>query len=167
MPVSVRSVEHWVAELGELVSQHVRTTNEKISALEARIIDLEGHIEHGPDGTCGVCASESETVGAVVYRADQDFLSGLGQIFVSESETECFDPFCGGPILVGDSMVKVQEGKYSHVQCFNIMSGDGGTAHEEMTCAHSTCFVPIKPGDAIVFAGTGHSGHNEWRHRDH
>ena len=65
MSVPVRPVEYWVGELAELVRDHVRQTSELIAMLEERITDLEGHVEHGPDGECGVCTPE--TVGAEVY----------------------------------------------------------------------------------------------------
>lgn len=112
MSVPVRPVEYWIAELSELVRQHVTLTNKKISELEARIVDLEGHAEHGSEGECGVCAPE--TVGADVY------------------------------------VLEVVQ-----------------YATKEMECAYPTCFVSIEEGDEIARVETGHSGHNEWRHRDH
>lgn len=45
-------------------------------------------------------------------------------------------------------------------------SGDVAISDFESECSYPICFTPIVPGDAIVRTGTGHSGHNEWRHRD-
>jgi hypothetical protein len=112
MSIPVKSTEYWVAELAKLFTEHVTHTKDVITDLENRVTDLEGHIEHGPGGECGICAPE--TVGADVY------VLGVVQY-----------------------------------------------ATQPMECAHPTCFVGIEEGDEIARVGTGHSGHNEWRHRDH
>lgn len=121
MSVPAVTTEYWVGELAKLVTEHVAKTREAITRLEDRIIDLEGHAEHGPDGTCGVCAPEPETVSADTYSVDR--------IFSDDTDVRW--------------------------------------ASAEMECSHPTCFDHIMPGHAIVSAGPGHSGHNEWRHRDH
>jgi hypothetical protein len=67
--------ERLVIELGELFAGHVRQTDAEMTELRNRIVDLEGHAEHGPSGRCGVCepddadeiAYRPETVGAPLY----------------------------------------------------------------------------------------------------
>lgn len=85
--------------------QQTETLRARITELEERVQDLEGHAEHGPDGTCGVCSPE--TVGADAY----------GQIITSDRETTCRNPHCGEPINPGDSVITVDEGMYVHDYC--------------------------------------------------
>lgn len=69
------SLHRLIVELGQLVGGHVRATDAAMQLLEDRITDLEGHIEHGPEGRCGVCGPDDddeipyrpETVGAPLY----------------------------------------------------------------------------------------------------
>lgn len=77
-PAAEPSLHRLIVELGQLVGGHVRATDAAMQLLEDRITDLEGHIEHGPSGRCGVCTDEPETVGATVYV--------LGRIMNDDSE---------------------------------------------------------------------------------
>lgn len=99
-----------VLRFGEMMREHVTGYHETIKELRERIEDLEGHAEHGPAGTCGVCVPEEdspETVGAREY----------GSVTVSGFEGECADPFCDDKIIPGDDIVNVSEGKFLHEQC--------------------------------------------------
>jgi len=98
-----------VRDMGELMRQYVASLNEKIRTLEERVTDLEGHAEHAPAETCGICApdDEPETVGADAYA----------RVNTADSETTCQNPHCGEPINPGDSVIKVGEGMYVHDYC--------------------------------------------------
>lgn len=108
MSVPAKTTEYWVGELANLVTEHVARTKEAITRLEDRIIDLEGHAEHGPAGTCGVCAPEPETVGADVYV--------LSTVRLADFEGECGDPFCSTSIRHGDDVIQ-RQGKWVHNDC--------------------------------------------------
>jgi len=95
-----------VRDMGELFRQHTANLSAKIKALEERVQDLEGHVEHGPDGTCGVCTPE--TVGPAVY----------GQIITTaDFEGECQNPHCTDRITPGDDVIEIDEGMYVHEYC--------------------------------------------------
>jgi len=99
-----------VLRFGEMFREHLQAYAEKIKELQDRIEDLEGHAEHGPDGTCGVCTpddDDTETVGAGEY----------GDLIVADFEDECADPFCDDKIIPGDEVVIISEGKFLHEQC--------------------------------------------------
>lgn len=93
-----------VTRLVEMFTDHVESHREKVRELTERIEDLEGHIEHGPDGSCGMC---TETVGADEY----------GQIITADFESECANYICRVAILPGDEIVEVYEGTYVHDHC--------------------------------------------------
>lgn len=95
-----------VRDMGELFRQHVSALTSKIRVLEERVCDLEGHAEHGPEATCGVCTPE--TVGDGEY----------GPIQVADFEGDCQNPHCTEKIITpGTSVIKVDEGMYVHDYC--------------------------------------------------
>lgn len=98
-----------VRDMGELFRQHTATLNAKIRDLEERVTDLEGHAEHGPDSTCGICAPEDEpeTVGANEY----------GLIQTADFEGDCHNPHCGDKITPGQEVIEIDEGMYVHDYC--------------------------------------------------
>lgn len=99
-----------VRDMGELFRQHSASLGAKIRKLEERVQDLEGHAEHGPAGTCGVCApddGEPETVGADVY----------GLIKTADFEGQCHNPHCTDRITPGDDVIEIDEGMYVHEYC--------------------------------------------------
>jgi hypothetical protein len=97
-----------VRDLGELVRAHIAQLNEKIDRLEERVLDLEGHAEHGRDGECGMCVPE--TVGADEY--------GTSDVAISDFTGECEsnDPACDGKIFLGEEIVKTACG-WRHRDC--------------------------------------------------
>jgi hypothetical protein len=102
-----------VIRFGEMLREHITGYRETIKELRERIEDLEGHAEHGPDGTCGVCLPEEdspETVGAPAY----------GEIVTVDFEEPCAHPFCGTQILPGDEAVYMDEGKWVHDHCYTV-----------------------------------------------
>jgi hypothetical protein len=99
-----------IIRFGEMFREHVSGYNATIKELTERVEDLEGHAEHGSDGTCGICLPEEdspETVGAPEY----------GDLIVADFDGECADPFCDDKIIPGDEVVAVAEGKFLHEQC--------------------------------------------------
>ncbi len=103
-----------VRDMGELFRTHVAQQNEKIRALETRVLDLEGHAEHGPAETCGFCAPDDapETVGADEY--------GTGDVAISDFTGECEE--CDDKIKPGDEIVALGWGtdaqmRWRHREC--------------------------------------------------
>lgn len=99
-----------VYRFGEMFREHMNAYQETIKELKERIEDLEGHAEHGPGTTCGVCCPPDdcpETVGADVYA----------EIISSDFEGECANANCGLPILPGDEIIRVDEEKWVHDDC--------------------------------------------------
>lgn len=99
-----------VLRLGDMFREHMTAYETKIKELTDRIDDLEGHAEHGPDGTCGVCTppdDDPETVGAGEY----------GTEIVADFDAPCADPFCDDKIIPGDDVVIIGEGKFLHDYC--------------------------------------------------
>lgn len=105
-----RNVEDVVRRLGEMFREHMIGYADKIKELTDRIEDLEGHAEHGPAGTCGICDPEDdepETVSAGEY----------GSIITADFDGECAHPFCDDVIMPGDEVQIMDEGKFIHDQC--------------------------------------------------
>lgn len=95
-----------VSEMGELFRSHMKIMGARIAALEERVQDLEGHAEHGPSGSCGVCAPE--TVGAESYAT--------GEIAISDFTTECDSSMCPQMISPGQEIVLTTMG-WRHRDC--------------------------------------------------
>lgn len=86
----------------------IAKADRRIKELNDRVEDLEGHAEHGPDGTCGVCAAEGSDDGPETVSAD-------------EYATSDFNGYCAGlgctnMINVGDSIVQTKRG-WKHRDC--------------------------------------------------
>jgi len=99
-----------VLRLGDMFREHMNAYQVKIQELTDRIEDLEGHAEHGTDGTCGVCTppdDEPETVSAGEY----------GSIITADFDGVCAHPFCGDVIMPGDEVQIMDEGKFIHDHC--------------------------------------------------
>lgn len=100
-----------VADGFELIRQRFAAQNETIRALTERVQDLEGHVEHGPDGTCGVCDPEpddAKTVGADEYGSD---------VVIADFVDDCAAaPDCTVLIKPGHEIVNTHEG-WRHRDC--------------------------------------------------
>jgi hypothetical protein len=74
-------------------------------SLRERVTDLEGHVEHGPDGSCGVCAVEPEPGAVVIAGFD-------GVCEADECRTSVFRK-----ISSGQEIVAAEGGKWVHREC--------------------------------------------------
>lgn len=101
----LRELAETVRAIRSACVQQTVILSARVTELEERVQDLEGHAEHGPDGECGVCAPE--TVGRDKY----------GDLTTADSESKCRNPHCGEPINAGDDVITVGEGMYVHDYC--------------------------------------------------
>jgi len=107
-------IKDFVLRFGAMLREHLISYQDTIKELRDRIEDLEGHAEHGTNGTCGVCdppeEDSPETVGAPEY----------GVIVTVDFTELCAHPFCGTEILPGDDAVYMDEGKWVHDHCYTV-----------------------------------------------